>query len=355
MDFLNVDLYGNLVRQWLVALLIAVAVAVILRLIVSLFVRRLGTIAQRTKTPWDDLFIHMLGRTKFLCLFILGVYAGSQFLILPGSARRVIDLVSIFALLLQGGVWLNAAITFWVKEYRREEHAGDTGRATTMAAIGFVCRVAVWSIVLMLALDNLGVDVTALVAGLGVGGIAVALAIQNILGDLFAALAILLDKPFVVGDFLKVGDDVGTVEVIGLKTTRLRSLSGEQIIFSNNDLLTSRVKNYGRMYERRIAFMIGVTYSTVREKLLKIPSILREAIEQQEQTRFDRSHFKSFGASSMDFETVYYVLTSEYDVYMDTQQAINFHIHERFEQEGIEFAYPTQTVIIEQAEPSDSG
>jgi len=353
MEFLRTDFYGNLVQQWLVAFLIAIAVAFFLRLVVLLVVRRLGTLAKKTKTPWDDLFIQMLGKTRVLCLLVLGVYIGSLLLTIPDGWRRVIDVVSIFILLLQSGIWVNAAITFWVKEYRREEHAGDMGRATTMAAIGFVCQVVVWAVVLLLALDNLGVDVTALVAALGVGGIAVALAIQNILGDLFAALAILLDKPFIIGDFLAVGDHLGSVEVIGLKTTRLRSLSGEQLVFSNNDLLTSRIKNYGRMYERRVAFSIGVTYQTPREKLLKIPAILREAIEKQEQIRFDRSHFKTFGGSSLDFETVYYILVSDYGVYMDIQQAINFHIHERFEQEGIEFAYPTQTLFIEkQGSPS---
>jgi small-conductance mechanosensitive channel len=212
-----------------------------------------------------------------------------------------------------------------------------------------VVRLALWSVILLLALDNLGVDVTALVAGLGVGGIAVALAVQNVLGDLFASLSIVLDKPFVIGDFVNVGELVGTVEHIGLKTTRVRSLSGEQIVFSNADLLGSRIRNFGRMYERRVVFTIGVTYQTPRSKLIAIPRIIREAVEARQKTRFDRSHFKEYAASSIDFETVYFVLDPNFNAYMDIQQEINLQIHERFEAEGIEFAYPTQTVFLAQA------
>ena len=195
-------------------------------------------------------------------------------------------------------------------------------------------------------LDNLGYNVTALIAGLGVGGVAVALAVQNILGDLFASLSILFDKPFVVGDFLIVDEHMGSVEHVGLKTTRVRSLSGEQLIFSNSDLLKSRLRNYGRMYERRVAFQTGVTYETPREKLKLIPGIMRAAIEAQQKTRFDRSHFAAYGDFSLNFETVYYVLGPDYNLYMDIQQAINLQIHEQFEAAGIEFAYPTQVLHL---------
>jgi small-conductance mechanosensitive channel len=205
-------------------------------------------------------------------------------------------------------------------------------------------------VVVLFALDNVGIKVTALVAGLGVGGIAIALAVQNILGDLFASLSIVLDKPFVVGDFVILGEFMGNVEHVGLKTTRVRSLSGEQIVFSNNDLLSSRLRNFGRLRERRALFTLGVTYQTPREKLQKIPGMIKQAIESIEKTRFDRSHFKSYGAFSLDFETVYYVLGADYALYMDIQQKINLQIHEMFENEGIEFAYPTQTVFVEKGE-----
>jgi small-conductance mechanosensitive channel len=169
-----------------------------------------------------------------------------------------------------------------------------------------------------------------------------------VLGDLFASLSIVLDKPFEVGDFLIIGELLGTVEYVGLKTTRLRSLSGEQLVFSNSDLLNSRIRNFGRMYERRVVFKIGVTYQTPRDKLMKIPVIIREAIEKQTNTRFDRSHFFEYGNFSLNYESVYYVQGPDYNEYMDIQQAINLTIHEQFEKEGIEFAYPTQTLFLKQ-------
>jgi small-conductance mechanosensitive channel len=207
-----------------------------------------------------------------------------------------------------------------------------------------------WLAILLLALDNLGFNVTALIAGLGVGGVAVALAVQNILGDLFASLSILIDKPFVVGDFIVIDDYMGSVEHVGLKTTRVRSLSGEQLVFSNSDLLKSRLRNYGRMFERRVVFTLGVTYQTPREQLKQIPAILKAAVEAQERTRFDRSHFAKYGDFSLNFETVYYVLGPDYTLYMNIQQAINLYVHEQFEQAGIDFAYPTQTLLVRRGE-----
>jgi small-conductance mechanosensitive channel len=207
--------------------------------------------------------------------------------------------------------------------------------------------VSVWAIIFLLALDNLGVNITALVAGLGVGGIAVALAAQNIIGDLFASLSIVLDRPFVPGDFLAIDEFYGDVEKVGLKTTRMRSLSGEQIVFSNNDLLNSRIRNYGQMVERRIVFSVGVVYQTPHEKLQQIPSIIEDIIVKQELARFDRAHFKQYGDYSLNFEMVYYVESSDYRLFMDIQQAVNLEIFRRFAEEGIEFAYPTQTLFVD--------
>jgi small-conductance mechanosensitive channel len=215
-----------------------------------------------------------------------------------------------------------------------------------MDFVGFLMRLVVWAAVLLLLLDNLGVNVTTLIAGLGVGGIAVALAAQNVLGDLFASLSIVLDKPFVVGDFIAVADFMGSVEHVGLKTTRLRSLSGEQVIFSNTDLLGSRIRNYGRMFERRVVSSIGVTYQTPAAKLRRIPEIIREIVQGQSKVRFDRAHFHKLGDSSLGFEFVYYVLTADYNHYMDVQQNINLALLEKLAEEGVEFAYPTQTLFV---------
>ena len=345
MGFFDIVFLGNTMQRWLIAVAVALSAFIVLRLMQSLAVRRLGKLIRMTATPWDDLILYVLGGTKSLFLFAIAIKLGSHLLTLSDTLRHWIDLLSILVLLVQGGIWMSAAVAFWLKEYKKEQHAGDPTRAATMAAIGFVCRLVAWSIVVLLALDNVGIDVTALVAGLGIGGIAIALAVQNVLGDLFASLSILFDKPFVLGDFLVIDEHLGSVEKIGLKSTRLRSLSGEQIIFSNADLLKSRIKNYGRMEERRVAFTIGVTYQSSRDKLEKIPEILREAVEAQQQTRFDRSHFKEYGAFSINFETVYYVLTPDYNLHMDIQQAVNLRIHERFQAEAIEFAQPTQAAF----------
>jgi small-conductance mechanosensitive channel len=254
------------------------------------------------------------------------------------------------AFLVQAGIWASAAFMAWLRKYREAEIEEDAASVMTMNVLGFIVRIALWSTVLLLALDNLGVDVTALVAGLGVGGIAIALAVQNILGDLFSSLSIVLDKPFVLGDFIIVGELMGAVENIGIKTTRIRSLSGEQLIFSNADLLGSRIRNYGRMAERRVVFKIGVVYGTPKKKLEMIPDIIRDAIEAQDKTRFDRSHFSGYGDFSLDFESVYYVLDRDYNVYMDIHQAINLQIYDRFDDESIDFAFPTRTVILDRAD-----
>jgi small-conductance mechanosensitive channel len=222
----------------------------------------------------------------------------------------------------------------------------DRAALGSISIIGVIINAVIWALVTLLTLDNLGIDITALVAGLGIGGIAVALAVQNIFGDLFASLSITLDQPFVVGDFLIVGEILGTVESIGIKSTRLRSLDGEQIVMPNSDLLSSRVRNYGRMLERRVAFATTVTYETPIDLLERIPRLIREIVEGQADTRFDRSHFKAHGAASLDFETVYYVRSPDYNRYMDIQQAINLRLHREFAELAIEFAYPTQKVFV---------
>jgi small-conductance mechanosensitive channel len=346
MDFLNTGFLGNSVRQWAIAVAVTIAAVLLLRVAVAVLVNRLVALSRRTATEWDDIIAAALAKTKFLVLLALGVFAGSQGLTLSDRARGALDNLAVVALLMQSGIWAGFVLSRWLESFRKREIQEDPATATTVSALGFVAKIALWTAILLVALDNLGVDITTLVAGLGIGGVAVALALQNILGDLFASLSIVLDKPFVLGDFLIIDEHQGKVEHIGLKTTRVRSLWGEQLIFSNSDLLNSRVRNFGRMSERRVVFSLGVTYQTPRARLARIPGMIREAVEAQERTRFDRSHFKAYGDFALLFETVYYVTVAEYNAYMDIQQAINLRIHERFEEDGIEFAYPTQTVFV---------
>lgn len=342
----QVEFLGNTVLRWGVAGLVALAAVLLL-----VFVRRVvrSRYEQMRNTERVELLevpFRIAQRTTFLFILVVAVAAGLATLDLDDTRRTAVATAAIIALCWQMGLWLSAALVAWLDHRRTHVLAENRAAAGSLNIIAFVGRMLIWVVVLLLTLDNLGINITALIAGLGIGGIAIALAVQNILGDLFASLSITFDKPFVVGDFLIVGEFMGTVENIGIKSTRLRSLTGEQIVMSNADLLSSRVRNYQRMRERRIVFALGVTYETPRERLQRIPDLVRKIIEAQEQVRFDRCHFARFGASSLDFETVYFVLTADFNRYMDIQQAVNFAIHAAFEQEQIEFAYPTQRLLL---------
>lgn len=346
MNWLGRIVYGNSVADWLVALGIAAGAAVLLLLLRRTVPSWFAAWARRTETRVDDAIAEILTATRPAFLLIVALYLGAQYLALPDKAARIVDGIALVALLLQAGAWGQRGIGLALRLKKETDAAG----ATTLAVLGFVGRIVLWSVVLLMILDNLGVNITALVASLGIGGIAVALAVQNILGDIFASLSIALDRPFAIGDFIVVGDVLGTVEYIGLKTTRIRSLSGEQIVFSNADLLKSRIRNYKRMTERRVVFGFGVVYQTPHDKLERIPAMVREAIEAQPKTRFDRAHFKEYGDSALAFEAVYYVLDREYNVYMDTQQAVNLALFRHFQAEGIDFAYPTRTIHLQPRE-----
>lgn len=329
-----------------IALAVALATTAALYVIKYAAVIRVKRVAQRTETRIDDLIVTVIAATKIWLLIPLAVYIGTSVLALPPKIDRVISSTAIIALLLQVAVWGNHLIAGWLSQNLKQKIQQDAAAATTLSVVGFITRLALWSVVVLLALGNLGFDITGLVAGLGIGGIAVALAAQNILGDLFASLSIVLDKPFLIGDFIIVDEKPGTVEYIGLKTTRIRSLGGEQLVFSNADLLKSPIRNYKRMRERRVVFTLGVAYQTPAEKLERIPPIIREIIDSQEKSRFDRAHFKEYGDFALIFEVVHYILGADYNVYMDVQQVINFAIFRRFQAEGIEFAYPTQTLYV---------
>jgi len=329
-----------------IALGVASVVFACLWLARSLVRRRHARMLRTPETELLEIPLGVASRTTLPFMLVVAALVGFLSYGLEGRPASLLRSVATIALFWQAGLWASTAAVAWLDHRRALMLEDDKAVAGSVGIIRFVARVAIWAVVLLLTLDNLGIDVTALIAGLGIGGIAVALALQNVLGDLLASLSIALDRPFVIGDFLIVGEHMGSVEYIGIKSTRLRSLSGEQIVMSNADLLSSRVRNYGRMQERRVVFRLGVTYETPREKLLKLPSLLRSIIESQDEVRFDRAHFAAYGAYSLDFEIVYHVLRADYGRYMDVQQAVNFRIHEEFEALGVGFAYPTQTLWL---------
>jgi small-conductance mechanosensitive channel len=329
---------------WILGLAIAAGVYLVLSLARRPLLRRVER--SGAQAGWLSGLRQALVRTSSLFLLVVAIYAGTFFVDLPSAVELAITSALVIALFLQGALWASHIVVGWIAWYAASKAEQNKAIANALGLIQLLARVVVWSIAILLILNNLGFDVTALVAGLGIGGIAVALAAQNILGDLFASLAIVLDQPFVVGDFVILDDKMGTVERIGIKTTRLRSLSGEELIVSNADLLASRIHNYKRMEQRRVLFTIGITYETPAEKVEKLPGMLRAVVESQELVRFDRAHFARYGDFALVYEVVYWMLSADYNVHMDTQQRINFAIYRQLQDEGIEFAYPTQTVHL---------
>ena len=343
--WLQVELWGNSLGRWLIALALVLLVGMVVPAVRARLERRL-----RTATPGHPMLgygAEILAGTRRSILLLLALFIGARAVELPAKVDAALTTLTAVALLLQVTLWAQRVFNVWLGNYEQRARHGDGGDATIVGLISFVGRTAIWAIALLMILDNLGFNITTLVASLGIGGVAIALAVQNVLADLFASLSIGLDKPFVVGDFIIVDDLMGTVEHVGLKTTRLRSLSGEQLVFSNGDLLKSRIRNYKRMYERRIVFTFGVVYDTPRETLARLADEVRAIIEAQPKTRFDRAHFFRFGEFSLDFEVVYFVLDPDYNLYMDIQQAINLAIMARFEALDVGFAFPTSTLRVE--------
>ncbi|MDH4260723.1 MAG: mechanosensitive ion channel family protein [Gammaproteobacteria bacterium] len=340
-------LLGNPLIDWLYAAGVAAGLVIIAALVRWLIVHRLTAVAGRTAGVLDDSVVDALRSTRLWLLIVPAIYVGSKYLDLPERMVTLMAVAATLALLVQAGLWLSRLLEFWIGKSQQRAPALDAPATTGLSVLRFIGRTIVWATVLLLALDNVGVNVTALIAGLGVGGIAVALAAQNILGDLFASLSIVIDKPFVIGDSIVVDDAQGTVEHVGLKTTRIRSLSGEQIVIANGDLLKSRIRNYQQMRERRVLFGFGVLYETPPDKVARIPGIVGEIIGALAAARLERAHFKELGESAYNFEVVYWVLDPGYKKYMDVQQAINLQLVHAFAKEGIGFAFPTRTVHVE--------
>lgn len=340
------DAWTRVLPAWATALLTAAVLAALLFGARALLVGRLQRLSARTTNHVDDLVYAVLARTTGWFLWLLSLSAGLAVLALPPAVEQGLRVATVAGIGLQVGLWLTTLAVGAIRLWSGDDREQSPSLRTTFGALRFLVHLVVWSAVVLHVLANLGVDVTALVAGLGVGGVAVALAVQNILGDLFASLSIVLDQPFTVGDFIIVDDFMGTVEKVGLKTTRLRSLGGEQLIFSNAKLLEARIRNYQRMQERRVVFSVGITYETPADEVRAVPGLIRAAIEAAPDTRFDRAHFKEYGDSALVMEAVYYVLSPDYNRYMDIQQEINFGLMDRFGARGIDFAYPTRTLHL---------
>jgi small-conductance mechanosensitive channel len=339
---------GNRVADYAICVGLFLAGFVIVKIFQHFILKHLKALAEKTATTLDDFFIGIIQRTLVPLAYFGVLYLSVNTLILAPLIKRGIDIagmavLTIFAARLATVLAGYGLDLYWTKRSK------DAALKRSLNGILRVAKLIIWGLAIMFLLDNLGFKISAVIAGLGIGGVAVALAAQAVLGDLFSYFSIIFDRPFEIGDFIIIGDYLGSIEYIGIKTTRIRSLGGEQLIFSNTDLTNSRVRNYKRMDKRRVVFKIGVTYQTSLKDVKAIPRIIENIIKNVKDTVFDRSHFFSYGDFSLVFESVYYVLGASYNKYMDIQEEINFAIKEEFEKRGIEFAYPTQTLYLDKA------
>jgi small-conductance mechanosensitive channel len=330
-----------------IASVVFLLVLTALLLLKAFIAGQLRRLASRGKLQFLNYPEQILNATRLPFMLGVSLLAAVSQLQLTPQQDKWLEYAWIVVLISQVALWANRAVTVAVGRAFERHRLTDPSGATYLMLSGLVARIVLWSIAVLVTLDNLGFNITTLMASLGIGGIAVALAVQNILGDLFSSVSIALDKPFVVGDFIAVDTFMGTVEYVGMKTTRLRSLSGEQIVISNSELLKNRIRNYKRMQERRIQFEFGIAYETPVEEIERIPQTVKEIIAgHADIARFDRAHFKSYGESALNFEVVYNVLDPDFNKYMDLQQAINLALMRDFRNRGISFAYPTRTVHV---------
>jgi small-conductance mechanosensitive channel len=343
----DTSLYGNSLRDWAIALGVALLVLVALHIVRRFVVARHSRYTKAGHSAAVRLVAQLAGETRQFFLIPFAFYVGARWLSLSGRVDRLSAYAMLLLVLAQVGIWATRTVSFFIgaRAARESGQPGEAGIGSSLTIIEFGGRIIVWSIILLVALDNLGINITALLAGLGVGGIAVALALQNILGDLFASLSIALDKPFVIGDSLEIGEYSGTVEQIGIKSLRLRSGSGEQIILSNADALKSRIRNFGRALERQAVFRLRILQETDLAKLALIPKLVEAAVSAQTGTRFDRCHLREIGEHAFLYEVSMYSQGSTGLVLYDRQHAAYLAIIAAFREHGIAFAYPTQRVL----------
>ena len=341
----EIDFYGNTLYAYLIGTLVFFGVLLGLKIFKTVVVSRILKLAKKTKSNLDDMVVDAINVIHWPFYFLLSLNIAFNFI-------NIHDLVSKTVY-----IFLLVAIVYYVIKFAEKlidygaqtiiEKKKEEGGMEIVGLLSTVLKISLWAGAIVLLLANMGYNVTSLIAGLGIGGLAIALALQNILSDIFSSISIYFDKPFKVGDFVTIGGFSGTIKRIGIKTTRLQALQGEEIVMSNNELTQAKVQNFGLMSRRRVVLNLGVTYQTRSEQLKKIPDILKRIIDKAENATFDRSHFKSYGDSALGFETVYYIESSDYAEYMDIQEGVNLDIYEEFEKEKIDFAYLTQTLFIE--------
>jgi small-conductance mechanosensitive channel len=348
-DFLSFEFLSNSGMDYFWALVWFAGLMLVFKIFKVIIIAKLKSLSKKTDTDLDDFLIRLVNEVKPPFYLLVALYFGLQSLSFNELADKIIFAVFLITVAFQAIIIAQKVLDFVLEKKLLNDQQDNKEQKNKRAAIklfGQIAKAMLWVLGLLLVLSNLGVDVTSLIAGLGVGGIAIAFALQGILGDLFASFSIFLDEPFKVGDYVQAGSESGTVQKVGIKTSRIKTLAGDELVVANTDIASARVHNYGKMEKRRISFDIGVTYEAGSKKLKKIPDLIQKEIEKTDKVEFGRCHFKQFGDFALVYEVVYIVQDSSYDVFMDAQQQINLGIYESFEKEGIEFAYPTQTLYV---------
>lgn len=352
--FINYQILGIALANWALAILVSTISFLCARTVIGFFLKKLHSKSSQPTAHISYITVEVLSGTSNTLLLLASLLIGIGVLDLPERWLGRVSSLWFVVAALQVGLWVNRAIALALSRYFRRHGTHQTFEGSALATLSlWGAKVFLWVIVVMSMLSNVGVNITAFVASLGVGGIAIALAVQNILADVFASLSIAVDKPFEIGDFIVVGSLSGTVEHVGLKTTRIRSLGGEQIVMANAEMIGSTIQNYKRLQERRIVFEVALTYACSPEQARAVPKLIENIVSHQDKARFDRSHLRTFGESALEFETVYIVLDPSYNVYMDVQQEINLGILEAFNELGVTFAHPSRTIHVASV-PSES-
>lgn len=344
-EFLQKEFLRNSIKSYIVFIAILLSALLILFVIKKIVIAKFQNLSKKTETKLDNLLVNIVKKNIFPITSYGSFYLAIKYLKINEFLNKTITVLGLLLLLINVVNIISKLLKYYI-ENGSNKKPDRSERTNILKGVFPAIEVILWGIGAVFLMDNLGFDISAVVAGLGIGGIAVAMGAQKILGDMFSYLFILIDKPFEIGDYIVLGEFNGNIERIGLKTTRVRSLGGEQIVISNSDITSSRIRNYKTMRERRATFSIGVTYDTPVETLKTIPGIIKELIEKNGKVRFDRAVFTSFGDFSLKFEAVYFILTGDYNVFAEIQQTINFDILEVFKSKDIEFAFPTNTIYI---------
>jgi small-conductance mechanosensitive channel len=344
-DLLDQEYLGNTVQQYLIVLGVIILGLLLVKLFKKLVLKRIKKVVAKTKTSIDDFIVDSVDQFIIPIINFTIIYGGLKTLVWPPRILNILEVVFVVVITFYAIRLVSSIILKMLQSYIRSQEGGAE-KVKQMGGVILIINGVIWVIGLIFMLSNLGYNVSAIIAGMGIGGIAIALAAQNIIGDLFNYFVIFFDRPFEVGDFLVIGDKNGTVDKIGIKTTRIKTLSGEQLVVSNSDMTNSRIQNFKKMETRRIVFGIGVTYETPVEQVKMIPGLLKEIVESESRVKFDRAHFKAFGDSSLDYEIVYIINSSDFNTYMDIQQDFNFQIYQKFGELGISIAFPTRTLYL---------